>query len=163
MWYVLYTLDVYEVIDKAQLAAALLLGGMGIWGNTWALVWSNIPSPLSSRHKAVPHVARCLCFFRRAGFSIWFSIVTGTMGCSNRALAKRAWQPWVSKGLQGSCRPLLHCHSPLGSLPQEQWWPRSWVLPGALCWDPCSPLPTPRTLPIWVAFSSWGIPAACGI
>lgn len=30
MWYVFYTLDVYEVIDKAQLAAALLLGAMGI-------------------------------------------------------------------------------------------------------------------------------------
>lgn len=28
--YVFYTLDVYEVIYKAQLAAALLLGGMGI-------------------------------------------------------------------------------------------------------------------------------------
>lgn len=28
--YVLYMLDVYEVIYKAQLVAALLLGGMGI-------------------------------------------------------------------------------------------------------------------------------------
>lgn len=30
MWYVFYTLDIYEVIDKAQLAAAVLLGGMEI-------------------------------------------------------------------------------------------------------------------------------------
>lgn len=34
MRYVFYTRDVYEVIYKAQLAAALLLGGMGIQGNT---------------------------------------------------------------------------------------------------------------------------------
>lgn len=30
MQYVFYMLDVYEVIHKAQLAAALPLGGMGI-------------------------------------------------------------------------------------------------------------------------------------
>ena len=30
MRYVFYTLDIYEVIYKAQLAATLLLGGMGI-------------------------------------------------------------------------------------------------------------------------------------
>lgn len=137
MWYVFCTLDAYEVIDKAQLVAALLLGGMGNLRNAWALVWSNIPSPLSLRHQAVPHVARCLCFFRRAGFSICFSTVTGTMGCSNTAPAKspqdlsaapcscawaaanRAWQLWVSEGLQGSCRPLLHCHTFLEACPRS--------------------------------------------
>lgn len=37
------------------------------------------------------------------------------------------------------------------------------VVPAGVCWDPCSPFPTPGTLPIWVASSSWGNPAACGI
>jgi len=36
--YVLYTRDVYEVIHEAQLAAALLRGGMGIQVTAGALV-----------------------------------------------------------------------------------------------------------------------------
>lgn len=176
MWYVFYTLDVYEVTDKAQLAAALLLGGMGIWGNTSALVWSNVPSPLSLRHKAVAHLARCLCFFRRAGFSMCFSIVTGTMGCSNTALAKspqdlsaaprsrawaaanKAWQLWVSREPPEKLQaPSALLPSP-GSLSQEQRWPWPCVVPGRVCWDYHSPFPTPGTLPMssifWLGKSS---------
>lgn len=92
MWYVFYTLDVYEVIDKAQLAAALFWEAWEFEG-TLELSCDQTYPLLSLRHKAVPHVARCLCFFRRAGFSICFSIVTGTMGCSNAALAKSPQDP----------------------------------------------------------------------
>lgn len=156
MRYVFYTLPVYEIIYKAQLAVVLLLGGMGIWGNTWALVWSKIPNPLSLRCKVVPDLALCHCLFGRAGVSFCFSIITraGDCGlyqhnpyqvtlrpscsymwsclscCRWPGAWWQLWEPKVSPG-----KPQDPAALPLRSRILAPWqgWPQPCTVPGGMC------------------------------
>lgn len=164
---VFYTLDVYEVIYKAQLAAVLLQGGMGIGGNTWALVWSNVP----------------LCCLQDAKqFLSW--LFTSTSLEEQELASASPWSPvlqasshptlshpktqlqlcavmqcwfWKSERHPGKLQVPSASFSPLGSWLSGREWPCA--VTGGMCWDHHTPFVAPRPLPVGLAFSSWGNPA----